>query len=1278
MGRIFVIVGGLLVLLLTAALVVPPFVDWSGYRADFEREASRILGRPVKVAGDVSARLLPFPSVAFSDVRVGADAAQPVMTVDTFSMDAELMPFLRGQLLIFDMRVDRPRATISLDRDGKVDWAIRPSTPLDPAKIKLERLSVKDGTITLREEASGRSHTATELNAVISANSLAGPWQANGSLVLRGERLAIDLTSGEAKPDGSLRVRARISPDAIPATFETDGDVTVTDGRLDYAGDFSLRSSDMVAKTGKDQKAPAETPFFSGVRVTGKFKADGSRFDASEFRMEQGPADNPYVVNGKAFIDYGEEPRFEVSADGQQLYWGPNEAASEEQTGSDMPIADRIAIARRVLEQLPIPTIPGNVDLRLPAVIAGGTTIRSVTVSAEPDGNNWNIRQFAADLPGRTKVEAKGTLSVGKDFGFKGELLVASRQPSGLATWLNETVDDSVRKLDGAGFSGQVELRDGMQRIDNLEIALGKTTLKGSFVREVKGLAQPAITLALNGGVVESEALQAFTGFFSSGDGLGLLDGQSLNLAFKAGPVRYQDMEAGNVDMALRLHDGRFDFDRLMIGDVAGTTLTATGTYEPFANTPSGSLDATILSADLSRFLSLMANRYPQLPLFHALSIRAANFPSLFEDSEINVIANAVSPSVPAVAPVPAKTAASKGKSDRPAEAKAKNPPGVGEFSFSVTGKAGGMKLDLSGTASGGEGESEPLQMQLNGTAASEQGEAVLALIGLPTLPLGLAGELTADLSMQGAPSAGMRTLLKLTAPDGAATADGVISLVGGDIAASGKAQLKSADQQPFIATAGFALPGFGEGLSADLASDFQFAKGILRFPNLTGKLDGEEVSARLEANFADSGLPQLKGEAKLATLEVDSLAAIMLGQDAFEPAKPVAKTIWPRGAFAVRSSLPLLLDVKLNVAQAHMGGFGTATEFSARLLKTMDGLQLNELTGNWAGGYLVGNVSLSNSDKNALLSTELKWSGANLKDFYQLETGAAPIGGVVKAAVNLNGSGESVAALVGSLAGTASFDVENFTVNGLDGAALPAMIAAADAAGDQSSGPDKLASKQFVGIADKAMGQGMFTPGNARFDFTISGGVARMAAANLNDGNAVLLGDLQFDLSTLGIGGNGSLTFQNDGGSDTGISPQVAFSLGGTYSVPEVTFDKQPLIQFLTQRALEREQERVESMQASLMEKQRLRRQLGLFEADEEERNRLQRDEEARRRSEAKAREVARQAAEEAQQLEAQKPQAAPAGGTNAPLASPDGGQSLNEFLKSLEQVPAAPAPQP
>ncbi len=36
-----------------------PFIPWSDYRADFEREASRVLGRSVK--GDVHVRRLPFP-----------------------------------------------------------------------------------------------------------------------------------------------------------------------------------------------------------------------------------------------------------------------------------------------------------------------------------------------------------------------------------------------------------------------------------------------------------------------------------------------------------------------------------------------------------------------------------------------------------------------------------------------------------------------------------------------------------------------------------------------------------------------------------------------------------------------------------------------------------------------------------------------------------------------------------------------------------------------------------------------------------------------------------------------------------------------------------------------------------------------------------------------------------------------------------------------------------------------------------------------------------------
>ena len=112
--------------MLFAALIGPYFINWTSYRQDFEREASRILGQKVEVLGTAEARLLPFPSVTFNDVRVeNAKTGATMMTVAHFSMDAELAPFLRGQILIFDMRIDGPRGTIRLLPDGSLDWALR-------------------------------------------------------------------------------------------------------------------------------------------------------------------------------------------------------------------------------------------------------------------------------------------------------------------------------------------------------------------------------------------------------------------------------------------------------------------------------------------------------------------------------------------------------------------------------------------------------------------------------------------------------------------------------------------------------------------------------------------------------------------------------------------------------------------------------------------------------------------------------------------------------------------------------------------------------------------------------------------------------------------------------------------------------------------------------------------------------------------------------------------------------------------------------------------------
>ena len=98
--------------------------------------------------------------MTFSDVSVGGGPdGEPAMTVETFSMDAELAPFLRGDFLIFDMRLVRPKATIDIAEDGTVDWAVRPSAPFDASQISIEKLTVTEGQIALRHAASGRTHS---------------------------------------------------------------------------------------------------------------------------------------------------------------------------------------------------------------------------------------------------------------------------------------------------------------------------------------------------------------------------------------------------------------------------------------------------------------------------------------------------------------------------------------------------------------------------------------------------------------------------------------------------------------------------------------------------------------------------------------------------------------------------------------------------------------------------------------------------------------------------------------------------------------------------------------------------------------------------------------------------------------------------------------------------------------------------------------------------------------------------------------------------------------
>ncbi|MFD2055622.1 AsmA family protein [Mesorhizobium calcicola] len=1203
LARLFVIFGGLFVLVLCAALVVPYFIDWTGYRAEFEREASAILGRKVTVQGDATARLLPFPSVTFSDVAVaGGPNGQPAMTVETFSMDAELAPFLRGEVLIFDMRLVRPRATIDIANNGTVDWAMRPSSPFDLNQISIEKLTVTEGQIKLRHAAGGRSHLISEINSTISAKSLAGPWRMDGTLRLDGLHTTVAASTGKAEGTGQMRFRLKADPDAYPLVIETDGNAGIVNGAAVYSGQFKIsgadkNSAELRGNDGETVKVSAGKPD-PGFRLNGKFSLDHQKLGVDEFRFETGPLDNPYTADGKASVDLGLKPRFAIEASGAQVQFDEAVGAA---AGAGATLDQRIAALEQALHELPKPTIPGTVEVKLPAVVAGDTTVRDVHLSAEPTDGGWSVKSLAATLPGRTTLEADGMLSVEDHFGFTGSLLLAVAQPSGFAAWLSKDVDEAIRRLPAAGFKAKVDLSEKRQAFSDLELILGKAKFSGRIDSSQPDDAKPSVLMRLEGGELDVDGLAAFASIFVSDKGANRFADRDLDFQIKAGPVSAGGLTADAVDTALRLRDGLLEIDRLSLGGLAGASISATGRIKDFPASPTGKLDASVVAVDLKPLIDVAAQHYPDNAVLKGLASRAAAYPELFQDARVDLVASA-----------------------------ADNGDGTTGLAVSGQGKAGGsaFSASLSGKGAADKLLEAPVAMTFN--AKNPDATALLALYGLPALPLGMLGEASTDIQAKGTLGGGLATTFSLAGEDFKASFEGTIADTPQGPAAKGKLSLDAADIEPWLMTTGIGLPGMGAGMSASLTAQGDYGNGLLVLGDLSGALNEAAVSGDVNVDVKD-GVPYLAGALALDELDLDPMAVALFGDSAFLANKSVGdKSGWPAAPFSQKSSLPFTADLDLTTAALAVGPFATAYDAGFSLKLDQEGIRVSDLKAKFLNGGLTGLFELKNNDGTGLFTGQMKLAGADLAAVLP----DAGISGNGDFSTALSTSGKSVDGMVAALSGSGTATLKSLQVAGVNPDAFNAFLAKADAIGRD------IDAAKTAGFAPQIAADGSFVANDTDIAFTVAGGTVRAPPISLETPAATLSADITADLSTTMVSAKGAITYRPGDEALVGSEPVMNFTAEGPFGAVKRQFDSEPLAQFLTQRALEREQQRVEAMQATLLEKQRLRREVRYYAALQEARDKAaeelrQQEEAARLKAEADAR--ARAEAEAQAQAEAE-----------------------------------------
>ena len=168
--------GGLLALLLLAAVALVLFVDVNTLKPRLEEAASDALGMEVRIGGRLGIGFFPGFHVTLEDVRIrnrGADVASAKET----TLGIDLLPLLRKELRIVKIGMKRPRISIEQDRDGKFNFETPEGeagkkTPGEPEgtrfSLDVTNISLSDGTFIYADRKTGEELEAGDFTLDVS------------------------------------------------------------------------------------------------------------------------------------------------------------------------------------------------------------------------------------------------------------------------------------------------------------------------------------------------------------------------------------------------------------------------------------------------------------------------------------------------------------------------------------------------------------------------------------------------------------------------------------------------------------------------------------------------------------------------------------------------------------------------------------------------------------------------------------------------------------------------------------------------------------------------------------------------------------------------------------------------------------------------------------------------------------------------------------------------------------------------------------------------------
>lgn len=1162
-------------------MIGPFFIDWTAYRAQFEREASRIFGAPFEVRGPADVTILPLPRMTFDNVLIDMRNGTQLQIGRVYAR-LELLPLLQGDYHFVDLVLDRPNLVVTLDPNGQLPE--RPllrgsfSTGAESQSLEVsvdepiereyffENIDVFSGRVTILDPRRDDPFVLNDVSFRGNGRSLLGPFRGDVGFLYKQQAWDIDVATGEYS-DSGIRLQVGLSDEASLLGLAVDGFVRNSRNGPLYEGTFRFQPKDNSQKDNAGAEQSVETQNipqngFLAWDAAGDFTLSGRDLRFKKLSLRRGAEESPLTLTGVATVDFSRTPSFNAVVSARQIDLDRSLGGGPDDPVNVGAVLDQFINLNAALPHFPL---PGQLGFELGSLVAGGNIIRDIRVDAKTRNGGWIIENAEALLPGGTNLALDGVFGSAGKPEFEGFIDFYSETPSTLFPWLSgKPLDPRQPRLKGFGIRGELDLKENSGSLEDLTVFFEDGSADGRSNWSFEDGSR--LSASLQGSTLDVDVLRGLVGFLSDGSAENGI--RQLELELTVDEMTGEGLVARDVDLKIENSPDELRIDRLSIEDIEGAKIAAAGNFSALGLDPEGALRASIEAQDAVPLVEAALRIWPNQPLLQY----------------IDSIAPALSPMALVV------------------RARANETNTIADSSLSLNGTAGesDISVEVSLGAKPKDWRTAPLAADVR--LSNEKSQTLLNQFGIPSIAVSDLGPGALFLRVDGNASDTLKYEWDSNIAGIAGVASGNITLNGSDYSGALSLSLNSENANPFLMAIGANITELDDEIPVQLSMDLTGETGAFETTRFEGSLLGSEFSGTLNG-VRNINILSIEGDLDADLVDVNRLGAVVMGAQAFN----VSSIDLPDLTFAEPFVSGFDANVHVNAKTLYVNEMISLGDASFVLGFGPRELALDTISGTFEDRAFNGNVRMRLNDLTANFSANGSIRDLDLQRFSWVMDDAPLISGALTMRFDTEGSGRTLQAVARSLSGSGTFSVNDLTITHLDTGAISRLVRQAD---DDEL---ELDAAVLTAAIEGELNDGKLSAEETQGLFSIADGVLRARNIDIRNEPIHLKGGGTIDLFGESLESNWSLVTNEEFPEPkvAGAVPEIGLYFDGETSAPVRAIDVDGLLAYLSLRSFERESRRIEVLQSDILERERLNRDLNRIRY-EEARKRIAAEQEA------------------------------------------------------------------